>query len=59
MGQSLNLQPVAEGVEREEHRQFLLDHGCQYGQGYLFSRPVPAATMEQLLLESQALSAWR
>ena len=59
MGQSLNLQPVAEGVEREEHRQFLLDHGCQYGQGYLFSRPVPAAAMEQLLLESQALSAWR
>jgi diguanylate cyclase (GGDEF)-like protein len=41
MGKSLDLTVIAEGVEREAQRQILLDRGCRYGQGYLFSRPLP------------------
>jgi diguanylate cyclase (GGDEF)-like protein/PAS domain S-box-containing protein len=39
---SLGLEPLAEGIETEHQRQFLLAHGCEMGQGYLFSRPVLA-----------------
>jgi diguanylate cyclase (GGDEF)-like protein/PAS domain S-box-containing protein len=42
MGQSLKLEVVAEGVETESQRQFLLAHGCVTMQGYLFARPMPA-----------------
>ncbi|MDR0700855.1 MAG: EAL domain-containing protein [Azoarcus sp.] len=43
MAHALGLKVVAEGVETNEQRLFLLNHGCDLFQGYLFSRPVPAA----------------
>jgi diguanylate cyclase (GGDEF)-like protein len=49
MAQSLNLEVIAEGVETEEQRQFLLDEGCTHYQGYLFSKPVPIEQFEALL----------
>ncbi len=49
MAESLNLNVIAEGVELEEQRQFLLDNGCTHYQGYLFSKPVPIAQFEALL----------
>jgi len=39
---AMGLSPVAEGVETEEQRAWLLEHGCQLAQGFLFSRAVPA-----------------
>ena len=39
--QDMGLQVVAEGIETESQRQRLLEMGCRYGQGYLFSRPAP------------------
>jgi diguanylate cyclase (GGDEF)-like protein/PAS domain S-box-containing protein len=39
LAQSMDLQAVAEGVETEGQRQFLLDNGCTVFQGYLFGRP--------------------
>jgi hypothetical protein len=39
---AFSLDLVAEGVETDGQRQFLLQHGCPYLQGYLFSRPMPA-----------------
>lgn len=49
MAQSLNLDVIAEGVETEEQRQFLLDRSCTHYQGYLFSKPVPVEEFEALL----------
>ena len=40
---------VAEGIETESQRQVLLDLGCQLGQGYLFSRPLPPEQMRPFL----------
>jgi diguanylate cyclase (GGDEF)-like protein/PAS domain S-box-containing protein len=42
MGRSLGLQVLAEGIETEEQRDFLLLSGCQFGQGRLFGEPVSA-----------------
>jgi diguanylate cyclase (GGDEF)-like protein/PAS domain S-box-containing protein len=41
LGQSLNLEVLAEGVETEEQRAFLAKHGCCAYQGYLFGEPAP------------------
>ena len=49
MAQSLNVDVIAEGVETEEQRQFLLNSGCTHYQGYLFGRPVPIEQFETLL----------
>ncbi|MEM7543805.1 MAG: EAL domain-containing protein, partial [Pseudomonadota bacterium] len=42
LGNSLRLDVLAEGVETEDQRQFLLRDGCTKGQGYLFSKPLIA-----------------
>jgi diguanylate cyclase (GGDEF)-like protein/PAS domain S-box-containing protein len=42
MAAQLGLTAIAEGIETAEQRDTLLEMGCRYGQGYLFSRPVPA-----------------
>ncbi|WP_133964971.1 putative bifunctional diguanylate cyclase/phosphodiesterase [Eubacterium limosum] len=39
----LGIQVVCEGVETEEHLQFLKKIGCEIGQGYYFSRPLPVS----------------
>jgi diguanylate cyclase (GGDEF)-like protein len=48
LANNLGLSPLAEGVETETQRAFLIDHGCRLGQGFLFSRPVPAEEVEAL-----------
>jgi diguanylate cyclase (GGDEF)-like protein/PAS domain S-box-containing protein len=48
LARNLGLEPLAEGIETEEQRRFLLAHGCELGQGFLFSRPVPAGEIEAL-----------
>ena len=49
LGESLGLTVIAEGVEAEAQRLFLLEHGCQYYQGYFFSRPAPIAVFLELV----------
>ena len=49
MGQSMQLELVAEGVETSEQFQFLTRHGADVIQGYLFSRPVTAAELRPML----------
>ena len=49
MSNSLKLKVVAEGVETEAQLEFLLRNGCDEFQGYLFSRPVPASEITEML----------
>ncbi len=43
MAKTLDLQIVAEGVETEEQADYLKAHDVNFGQGWLFSKPLPAA----------------
>jgi len=54
---NLDLRVVAEGVEREDQRHFLLGSGCRVGQGYLFARPLSASAMEEMLAAQQGDAA--
>jgi diguanylate cyclase (GGDEF)-like protein/PAS domain S-box-containing protein len=49
MGKNLHMRVVAEGVETMEQLAILQQHGCPQGQGYYFSRPVPAMEFGRLL----------
>ena len=49
MAHKLGLKVIAEGVESLAQRDFLTRAGCDYGQGYLFSRPVPPEEFEAWL----------
>ena len=51
LGDALGLDMVAEGIERVEQVEGLRFLGCTYGQGYHFSRPLPAAQFTALLTQ--------
>ena len=51
MAHKLGLRVVAEGIETRQQRALLESAGCDYGQGYLFSKPVPIAEFEEMLAE--------
>jgi EAL domain-containing protein (putative c-di-GMP-specific phosphodiesterase class I) len=55
MADSLSMMSVAEGIERTEQLEALVDVGWQYGQGYLFSRPLSADDCGLLLAKSSLL----
>ena len=55
MSHSLRLEVVAEGIEGPAQRDELWSMGCGIGQGYLYSRPVPADKMLRLLNEAKPL----
>lgn len=49
IARSLELHTIAEGIETEAQHDFLLRAGCQEGQGFLYSRPLPPDEIERLL----------
>jgi EAL domain-containing protein (putative c-di-GMP-specific phosphodiesterase class I) len=51
LAKNLGLQPLAEGIETEAQRAFLIEHGCPWGQGFLFSKAVPAADVEAMYFQ--------
>ncbi len=48
LARSLKLRVVAEGIEYPEQRMYLIDQGCAEGQGFLFSKPLPWASIDAL-----------
>ncbi len=55
LAHTLRLKVIAEGVETEAQMRYLRHNGCDVMQGYYFSRPVPAAELELLMLEDKCL----
>jgi diguanylate cyclase (GGDEF)-like protein/PAS domain S-box-containing protein len=49
LAHALGLKVVAEGIETEGQRDFLTSHGCDYLQGYLFSKPLTAVDLEEFI----------
>ena len=49
MAHKLGIKVIAEGIETEQQRNLLLEAGCDFGQGFLFSKALPAEEFEQLL----------
>jgi len=60
LGESLRIQIVAEGIETKAQAEFLRNHGCDLGQGYLFSKAVDAALVPTMLAGHIAMpSFWQ
>ena len=55
MGRNMGMAVMAEGVETRAQRDFLRNHGCDFAQGYLFARPLPAAAAAGWLASPVAL----
>ncbi|KTD16304.1 bifunctional diguanylate cyclase/phosphodiesterase [Legionella jordanis] len=49
LGHSLNLEVLAEGVETELQKDFIVNHGCDYAQGYYFKKPGTPEALEDFL----------
>lgn len=49
LAHELGMKVNAEGVERDEQLEFLIAEGCDFIQGFLFSRPMPRAELDALL----------
>jgi EAL domain-containing protein (putative c-di-GMP-specific phosphodiesterase class I)/GGDEF domain-containing protein len=49
LARSLQMDVVAEGVETRRQAELLRDMGCEYGQGFLYSRPVDLSVLRELL----------
>jgi diguanylate cyclase (GGDEF)-like protein len=56
MAHNLNIKVTAEGVEKEEHVDFLKEQKCDYIQGYYFSSPLPVGEIELLFKRDKLLS---
>ena len=57
MGKALGMTVIAEGVETVEQRDFLRLHACDEMQGYLFSKPLPARELAELLRSADKLGS--
>ncbi len=49
MAKKLNIKVIAEGIETKEQQELLTQIGCDYGQGYLFSKPISSKAFEVLV----------
>jgi diguanylate cyclase (GGDEF)-like protein len=59
MARTLGLKVIAEGVETEEQRLYLLRNGCDEGQGFYFSKPLPPEDAIKLLRQLQPANAFK
>lgn len=59
MAHRLGMKVIAEGVETDSQKQLLMAMGCDYGQGYFFSRPLPVDKFEAFVLNECAMIAFQ
>jgi diguanylate cyclase (GGDEF)-like protein len=53
LAKNLKMRVIAEGIETESQLNILKNLGCDYGQGYLMSKPLPKDVMEEMLYQKQ------
>ncbi len=53
LARTMHMQLVAEGIETEEQLRFLVEEGCEFGQGYHFAKPMSVEDFEALLQSSR------
>ncbi|MEE9102459.1 MULTISPECIES: GGDEF domain-containing phosphodiesterase [Pseudomonas] len=56
LGKSLGMQVIAEGVETVEQETYIIAQGCHEGQGYLYSKPLPARELTLYLKQARRLA---
>ena len=56
MAKNLNLKVTAEGIETVEQLEHLKTLGCEYGQGYLFAKPLAAVAATAFIMEKAEIS---
>jgi EAL domain-containing protein (putative c-di-GMP-specific phosphodiesterase class I) len=59
LAENFQLDVVAEGIETENQERRLREFGCQYGQGYLYAKPMPAVAFKSLFAANVSSSAQR
>ncbi|AZF33591.1 c-di-GMP phosphodiesterase (BifA) [Pseudomonas sp. R4-35-07] len=57
LGKSLGMQVIAEGVETAEQEAYIISEGCHEGQGYYYSKPLPARELAAYLKQSERNNA--
>ncbi len=57
LGKSLGMQVIAEGVETVEQEAYIIAQGCNEGQGYLYSKPLPARELTNYLKQARRLNS--
>ena len=57
LAEKLGLHCLAEGIETEDQLDWLVEHGCPLGQGFLFSRPLTAAGFDALIASGERRAA--
>jgi len=56
MAKGLNMEVIAEGIEKLEHVQVLTEMGCKFGQGYFYARPASSEMMESILATGNSVN---
>ncbi|MBU2322383.1 MAG: EAL domain-containing protein, partial [Gammaproteobacteria bacterium] len=57
LGKSLGMQVIAEGVETAEQEAYIIAQGCHEGQGYFYSKPLPARELTLYLKQARRIGA--
>ncbi|MGI4840531.1 MAG: putative bifunctional diguanylate cyclase/phosphodiesterase [Janthinobacterium lividum] len=57
LGKSLGMQVIAEGVETSAQEAYVISEGCHEGQGYLYSKPLPARELLAFLKQADRLKS--
>ena len=57
LGKSLGMQVIAEGVETAEQEAYIIAQGCNEGQGYFYSKPLPARELTSYLKQARRLNS--